>query len=333
MCYNLCGDNMTIGVLGTGAFGLSLALIMKDNGHDVRMWTKFEEEAKSLSTTRVSPNLKGIDIYKDIKITTNFEKTVVGADLIVIAVPAAFVDDVSIELNKYKAAKQHICIASKGIEQDTCLFVYDVLRQYINSKKVGVISGPTFAIDVANKVPVGLSLGCKHRGTTRVIKEALQNSHVKLRQTNDILGIEICGSIKNVIAIANGMLAGMELPISTQAMMITESLNDIKELIHALGGRKSTILSFAGFGDLLLTCTSEKSRNYSFGRLLGSKVSKKEIDAYINSTTIEGLYTLKSIHKLLKKKKVKMPIINLMHDIIYKGKDPEALLTFLIEKV
>ena len=324
---------MTIGVLGTGAFGLSLALIMKDNGHNVRMWTKFEDEAKSLSETRMSPNLKGIDIYKDIEITTDFKKTVVDVDLIVIAVPAAFVDDVSMELNTYKLAKQHICIASKGIEQDTCLFVYDVLRKYIKSKKVGVISGPTFAIDVASKVPVGLSLGCRHRGTTRVIKEALQNNHVKLRQTNDILGIEICGSIKNVIAIANGMLDGMNLPISTQAMMITESLNDIKELIHALGGKKTTILSFAGFGDLLLTCTSEKSRNFTFGQMIGRKAPKEELEAYMNSTTIEGLYTLKSIHKLLKKKRVKMPIINLIHSIIYKDKDPEELLKFLIEKV
>ena len=333
MCYNDYGDVMKVGVLGTGAYGVSLALILNENGHDVHMWTKFEEEANYLSQTRTSPNLKNIIIDDEIKISTNFKKTIKGADLILIAVPAAFVDDVTKLLKKYIKPKQHICIASKGIERDTCLFVHDVVLKNIDTDKIGVISGPTFAIDVANKVPVGLSLGTKNIETMQIIEEALENSHVKLRPTDDILGIEICGSIKNVIAIANGMLDGMQLPISTQAMMITESLNDIKELIDALGGRKTTILSFAGFGDLLLTCTSVKSRNFSFGQLLGKKAPKEEIERYIETTTIEGLYTLKSIYQLLDNKQVKMPIINLIYDIIYGDKNPEDLLTFLIEKV
>ena len=115
-------------------------------------------------------------------------------------------------------------------------------------------------------------------------------------------------------------------------MLITEALNDIKELIDALGGNELTILSFAGFGDLLLTCTSTKSRNFSFGKLIGSKASKREIENYIETTTIEGLYTLKSIYKLLNNKKVNMPIIELIFDIIYNNKPVEELLTFLIEK-
>lgn len=323
---------MKIGVLGTGAFGVALALVLNENGHEVSMWTKFEEEALYLDQQRTSPNLKNIIIDNNIKISTNFKKTVNDADLILIAVPAAFVDDISKELKKHIKKKQHVCIASKGIERDSCLFVYDVFKQYISTDQVGVISGPTFAIDVAAKVPVGLSVASTNKNTIEIIKEALQNHHVKLRETEDILGIEICGSIKNVIAIANGMLDGMDLPISTQAMMITESLNDIKELINALGGNPNTILSFAGFGDLLLTCTSTKSRNFSFGRLLGKKVSKKELDQYVETTTIEGLYTLKSIYQLLENKKVNMPIINLIYDIIYHDKEPEDLLTFLIEK-
>jgi Glycerol-3-phosphate dehydrogenase len=323
---------MKIGVFGTGAYGISLAMILKENNHSVKMWTKYKEEAKYLSQKRVSPNLKNIIIDEDIEIDTNFKKTVKGMDLILIAVPAGVVDDVSKKLKKHLKKKQHICIASKGIEQDTCLFVYDVLKQHIDTDQIGVISGPTFAIDVAAKVPVGLSLGTTNEDTAKIIKEALQNDHVKLRTTTDILGIEICGSIKNVIAIANGMLDGMGLPISTQAMMITESLNDIKELIDTLGGKKTTILSFAGFGDLLLTCTSVKSRNFTFGQLLGKKVTEEELKRYMETTTIEGLYTLKSIHQLLRNKEVNMPIIDLIYDIIYNDKAPEDLITFLIEK-
>ncbi len=323
---------MKVSVLGTGAFGLALASILNENGHSVKMWTKFEEEANYLNQTHTSPNLKNFIIDSNIKISTNFKQTVRGTELIIIAVPAGFVDDISRLLKKEIKENQHVCIASKGIEQSTCLFVYDVFKKYITSDQVGVISGPSFAVDVIKKVPIGLSLASSNETTIRIIKEALQNKHVKLRETDDILGVEICGSIKNVIAIASGMLDGMGLPISTQAMLITESLNDIKELINTLGGNKMTILSFAGFGDLLLTCTSTKSRNFSFGRLIGQKKSQEEINNYIETTTIEGLYTLKSIYKLLQDKKVKMPIIDLINDIVYNNKPVTDLLEFLVVK-
>lgn len=330
--YNELGDFMKVCVLGTGAYGISLALILNENGHEVKMWTRFAEEANYLNQVRVSPNLKNIKIDKKINISCNFEETVKDTELIIIAVPAGAVDDVSQLLAPIITDKQHVCIASKGIEQDTCLFVYDVFKKYVDSDKVGVISGPTFAVDVAKKVPIGLSLASLNNETITIIKKALQNKHVKLRETDDILGVEICGSIKNVMAIAAGILNGMQLPISTQAMLITESLNDIKELIDALGGNKKTILSFAGFGDILLTCTSTKSRNFSFGILIGSNKSQEEINSYIETTTIEGLYTLKSIYQLIKDKQVHMPIIDLINDIIYHGKPASELLTFLIEK-
>ena len=160
----------------------------------------------------------------------------------------------------------------------------------------------------------------------------MANDYVKLRHTRDIIGTEICGSIKNVIAIASGMLDGMGYPISTSTMFITESLHDIKALIKALGGNKKTILSFAGFGDILLTCTSTKSRNYTLGKLIGEGKSKEKINNYIENTTIEGLYTLHSIKKLLRNKKIKMPIINLIYDIIVNEKEPSNLTKFLIEK-
>ena len=175
-------------------------------------------------------------------------------------------------------------------------------------------------------------MATKNKKTAALIHQGLENKTLKLRDTDDLVGTEICGSIKNVIAIAAGMIDGMGLPESTQAMLITESLHDIKELIKALGGDGKTILSFAGFGDLLLTCTSTKSRNFSFGRLIGSGTSKDEIDNYINNTTIEGLYTLKSIHKLIKNKKVDIPIIDLIHDIVFYDKDPNEIKRFLIEK-
>ncbi len=319
-------------VLGTGAFGVGLALSLYENNHEVTMWTKFEDEKEYLVKHRKSPTLPNVSIEENITFTTNLKEAVNGKDFIIIVVPAGAVRGVVDELKNYIKENQHICIASKGIEQETCKFVYDVVKEYIDTDKIAVISGPTFAIDVANKVPVGLSLASTNEETISITKQALENKHIKLRETSDILGVEVCGSIKNVVAIASGILSGMNLPISTQAMLITESANDIKELIDALGGNRNTILSFAGFGDILLTCTSEKSRNFTLGNLIGSKAPKREITNYIKTNTIEGLYTLTSISKLIEEKNICMPIVNLLNDIIYNDKPVEDLLVFLIEK-
>lgn len=323
---------MKITILGAGAYALALATMIKENNHEITIWTKLQNELEELknnhTNNRALPNYVMPD---DIKYTMDLEKAVSDSDLIIFAVPTDFVDDVAKDLSNYYT-HQHICIASKGIEQDTCLFADSVVKKYIKTDKLAVISGPSFASDIIKKVPIGLSLATENNETASVVVSALQNKYLKLRITDDIIGIEICGSIKNIIAIAAGIIAGMGLPESTQAMFITESLHDIKELIKALGGNKTTILSFAGFGDLLLTATSIKSRNFRFGKMIGERQPTNVITDYKNITTIEGLYTLKSVHKLLHDKQVDIPIIDLIHDIVYNNKDPEEIKDFLINK-
>lgn len=322
---------MKVGVLGAGAFGLALSHILVKNKVTVEMWTHNEEEAKVLDIKRISKKLDGYKIPKEIKFSTNLEETVNGKDLIVMAIPAFAFEDVTKQLSKYIKKNQPVLIATKGIQQNTCLFLNDVFAKYLKNS-VAVISGPTFAVDMIKDAPIGFSMATKSHKTEMVIRKCFENSTTKFRRTRDITGIEICGSIKNVMAIASGMLEGMGVTDSTRALFLTESMNDIKELIDALGGKKKSILSFAGFGDILMTCTSKNSRNFSFGYLIGSGASKKEIDKYLENTTVEGMYTLKSIHKLVRRKKVKMPIINLIHDIIEGKKDKEEMLRFLIQK-
>lgn len=322
---------MKVGVLGAGAFGLALSHILVKNNVTVEMWTHSEDEAKALDKTRTSKKLNGYKIPKEIKFTTDLEETVDGKDLIVMAIPAFAFEDVTKQLTKYIKKKQPVLIATKGIQQNTCLFLNDVFSKYLKNS-VAVISGPTFAVDMIKDAPIGFSMATKSHKTEMIIRKCFENSTTKFRRTRDITGIEICGSIKNVMAIASGMLEGMGVTDSTRALFLTESMNDIKELIDALGGKKKSILSFAGFGDILMTCTSKNSRNFSFGYLIGSGASKEEIDKYLENTTVEGMYTLKSIHKLVRRKKVKMPIINLIHDIIEGKKDKEEMLRFLIQK-
>lgn len=322
---------MKVGVLGAGAFGLALSHILVKNNVTVEMWTHSEDEAKALDKTRTSKKLNGYKIPKEIKFTTNLEETIEDKDLIVMAIPAFAFEDVTKQLTRYIKKKQPVLIATKGIQQNTCLFLNDVFSKYLKNS-VAVISGPTFAVDMIKDAPIGFSMATKSHKTEMIIRKCFENSTTKFRRTRDITGIEICGSIKNVMAIASGMLEGMGVTDSTRALFLTESMNDIKELIDALGGKKKSILSFAGFGDILMTCTSKNSRNFSFGYLIGSGASKEEIDKYLENTTVEGMYTLKSIHKLVRRKKVKMPIINLIHDIIEGKKDKEEMLRFLIQK-
>ena len=321
---------MKVTILGTGAYGLALSKILVENINEVVMWTTFEDEKNELLETKKSPKLKGFKLDDNVIITTDLEESIRNSKLIVIAIPTAFVTDVCKQLKKYIKPNQHICIASKGIEQGTCLFIHDMIKKQIKTKYIGAISGPSFAVDLVKCVPVGLAVASKSKRTLNIIREAFVNDHFKLIPTNDIIGIEVCGAVKNIIAIASGMIDGMGYPISTQALLITHSLHDIKAIIHALGGSKKTILSFAGFGDILLTCTSEKSRNYTFGKLIGSSASKEEIDEYKNSITVEGLYTLKSIYKLINNKKIDIPTINIIYDIVFKEEKIDKLIEYLM---
>ena len=322
---------MKVAILGCGAYGLALASILVKNKVDVTMWSYKEEEKDKLIKTRKSDKLKNYKIPECINFSNNMNEVVRGKDLIVIAVPTFSFESTVIKLKECIDKRQPVLIATKGIQQDTCLFLHDVFKKHCKNK-IAVISGPSFAVDIIREVPIGLSLATKHNSVELLVRECFENKLTKFRSTNDIIGVEVCGSIKNVMAIASGMLEGMNATPSTKALFLTESMNDIKELLFALGGKKKTILSFAGFGDILMTSTSSSSRNISFGCLIGEGKSKQVVDNYLKETTVEGMYTLQSIHKLVKKKNVKMPIINLIYDIINGKKDKEEILSFLIEK-
>ena len=314
---------MKVGLFGCGAYGIAISSILSDNKCDITMWTRFDEEKVKLEKTRVNerlmPNYK---IPEDVKFTTSVKECIQDKDLLIIAIPAAFVDDLAKAMKPY-IKDNHILIATKGIEQDTGLFINQILEKYLDTTNIAVMSGPSFAVDIITRMPAGLSLASKKIKTRELAKAALQNKNIKLRETRDVIGVEICGSIKNVIALSAGMLDGMKANDSTKAMFLTEAMHDMEEILESFGAMRRTVTSFSGIGDLFLTCTSTKSRNFSFGKLIGEKRSKEELDEYLKNTTVEGFYTLESIYKLLKNKKVSIPIIDLIYDIAVEGKNPE----------
>ena len=323
---------MKIGLFGTGAYGMALSSILVHNHCDVTMWTKHEKERDKLLKTRKNEKyLANFEIDKDIKVTCDVKECIKNSDLLIIAIPAAFVDSLCQEMKPY-IKDNHIIIATKGIEQGTGLFMSEIVEKNLETTNVAVISGPTFAVDLITKMPAGLAIASKSPETTLLARQALQNNYIKLRDTNDIIGVEICGAIKNVIALASGMLTGLKANDSTKAMLLTEATHDMEAILRAFECEQRTVLSFAGIGDLLLTCTSVKSRNYRFGKLIGEKKNSKVIEDFLKETTVEGYYTLESIYQLLKDKEAKIPIIDLIYEIAVNGKDPELLLAFLVFK-
>ena len=323
---------MNIAIIGSGVFGIANAISLSHNTNNkIIMWTESEESLKRIESTRNNYDLLGgLKIPKSIKFTTSYEEVMKDADIVMLMPAAKFIDSVSKSIKPYITPKMMFVIGSKGIEQGSCRFVHEVFKDNIRTKMLAVISGPSFAIDIANMEPTALACATKNTKVFNKLKEAYKGTNIKLRKSNDLIGTELSGSIKNVVAIASGMLEGLGYKESTRAFLITESLHDIKELIYGLGGSKKSILSYAGVGDLLLTATSTKSRNYSYGILLAT--DKVKANKYLEETTVEGYYTLKSIYSLIKKKKVKMPLIDLIYKIVMNDDDPNKLIDFLMKK-
>lgn len=324
---------MKISVIGTGAYSIGIALMLaKNKNNNIMMWSENKEFVKEFRETRkIKKIFDNVILPDNIEITNNFEEVMSNTSLIFLITSAKYILSVCEGILPYYN-NEPICIASKGIEHTTLSPLSVLVKNTLHTKNVSVISGPTFAIDLVNNEPTALAIGGYNNKTIKIVQENLSNETLKLRKSSDIIGIQLCGSVKNIVAIAAGILKGLGYSESTQAFLINESLHDMKNIIHALGGKKKTILSFAGIGDLLLTCSSTKSRNYSFGYVIGSTKDKNKIDEYLNNNTVEGYYTLNSIYKMLQKKGIEIPLITLINNIVCNGQNPSDLADFLIKK-
>lgn len=324
---------MKIAILGTGVYSMAIALQLSKKNNEIFMWSENIERVREFRENHcIAGILDGFKIPNNIIISNDYKEVIKDAKVIFIATVAKYVSSVCNEIKELVDKNMDFCIASKGIELDKCCFLSDIVSNILNTDRVSVISGPTFALDMASDCPSALTIASKNNDTINNVKNVLANESLKLRASDDLIGVQFCGSIKNVIAIASGILDGLGYLDSARAFLITESLHDIKSLIKDLKGNEKTILSYAGVGDLILTATSKKSRNYSFGCFIGSKVSLVEIEKYAKENTVEGYYTLLSIYKLINERNISVPIINLIYDIVINGKNPNILVDFLIKK-
>lgn len=324
---------MKISIIGTGAYSLAIAFqLAKKKENNIVMWTENNNIAKEYKEKNKIKSIFDISLPPNIEVSTDIGYVLENTAIIYIITASKYVDSVCKKMLPYYNKKVPICIASKGIEESSEKLLSDIVYNILKTKHIAVISGPTFAIDMIHNEPVALAIGSSDIKTKNIVMKTLTNERLKLRYTKDMIGIELCGSIKNVIAIAAGILSGLGYSESTRAFLINESLHDIKNIISCLGGNPKTILSFAGVGDLMLTCSSVKSRNFSFGFVIGNTKDAQKIKEYLINNTVEGYYTLDTIYRLLKRRHITIDLINIIYDIVYNSENPEKLADFLITK-
>ncbi len=323
---------MKIAILGTGAYSLAIAYALSKNNHEIILWSHDALLEEEFNKTKKLKSIIDFEMSDNITITTSLEICLNKSKLIFVATASKFFTSLLENIKPYYNKNTPICIATKGIDDNSKEFLSNIAKRVLKTKHISVLSGPTFAIDIIQNEPVALALASKSNETIKTIKKALCSNRLKLRANNDLIGVQICGSVKNVIAIAAGILNGLGYSNSTTAFLINESMHDIKNAMRYLGAKKSTILSFAGIGDLILTCTSTKSRNFSFGYTIGKFNNEKTTKIFLEENTVEGYYALTSFRKLLKKHQVKFPLINIINDIVINNENPEKLVKFLITK-
>lgn len=311
---------MKVSILGCGAYGMALAnsFLYKKNAN-IFMWSKFEEEALRLSKD-----------YPEFEFSSNIDDVIKNSDLIVVAIPVAFLEDTIIALKSFYNG-QDILIASKGIDTKRQKFAYEIVLEQLGNVPIGAISGGTFAVDMNTKKVMGLTLGTNVKSIEDKVKLLLESSFLKIQYTNDMIGVSVCGAIKNVMAIGFGMLDGANYPPSSRFLFLTEAIYEIQNLIEILGGNKETVMTYAGIDDIMMTCTSKESRNYTMGSLIGSNKSAEEIEIYKSTTTIEGLGTSEAIYTLAHNKNIFLPLSETIYNILYNGKNYMELI-YLLEK-
>lgn len=303
-----------ITVIGAGAWGTALAQVYAQAGHDVTLWAREAALAESIQKTKENKTyLPGVQIEGSIRATSDLERAM-KEDVILNVVPAQHMRSILEQMKPYLRPDQPLVLCSKGIEIQSRKLLSDIIREEC-SNPVAVLTGPSFASDLAVGKPTAATLACTDRQLAKRIQESLASKTLRLYTSDDIIGAQIGGALKNVIAIGCGIIEGLGLGESARAALVARGLIEISRLTVALGGKRETLMGQCGVGDLMLTCASQQSRNFSFGHLMGRGQSAEEILASRKSVT-EGVHTAKAAVQLAKDFDVELPIVENVHACI-----------------
>ena len=320
-----------IAVIGAGSWGTTLACLLAEKEYDVTLWAYEKDLVDTIYNTGFnSVYLPGVKLPANLKVTDNIEKAVKKSRYVLSVVPTQFTRSVFKEALKYIPENAVIISASKGIENGTLMTVSSILKQ-ITGHQVAVLSGPSFAKEVVNKLPTAVTLAAEDLGAGLILQEIFNTQYFRVYTHTDVIGVELGGALKNVIAIASGISDGLGLGHSARAALITRGIVEIVRLGVSLGADERTFSGLSGLGDLVLTCTGPLSRNYSVGVNLGKGMKLKEILSSTRSVA-EGVATALSAYELSLKQDIEMPIIGQIHDVLYNEKPPADAVNNLMNR-
>ncbi|MCX7699153.1 MAG: NAD(P)H-dependent glycerol-3-phosphate dehydrogenase [Candidatus Goldbacteria bacterium] len=311
---------MNVSVIGAGGWGTTLSLILNERHNNVILFEYFKDYAEQLLQRRENYKfLKGIKIPRDILITNDLKLAIESSEIIVLAVPSHFMRNVLLKINKFNCRRKLFISVTKGIEQRSLLTMSRVIKEIIKDVDIAVLSGPSLAAEVARKVPTTVVAASEDISIAKIVQSIFFTNYFRVYTNEDVLGVEIGGALKNVIAIAAGILDGLGIGDNTKAGLITRGLAEIRRLGVKMGAKDETFFGLSGLGDLVVTCSSKLSRNRMVGEELGKGKKIKEILKNMEMVA-EGVKTTLSAYRLSKKYKVEMPITEEVYNVLYKNK-------------
>ena len=319
-----------ISIIGAGSWGTALARLLAVNGHDVVMWSIVEDEIRMLQENHEHlTKLPGVKLPDDIIFTTDMECAVKGKDILVLAVPSPYTRSTSRTMAPYVSEGQIIVSVAKGIEESTLKVLADVTKEEIPQADVAVLCGPSHAEEVGRGIPTTVVAGAKTRKTAEYIQNVFMNKVFRVYTSPDMMGMELGGALKNVIALAAGIADGLGCGDNTKAALITRGIAEMSRLGVAMGGHIETFNGLTGIGDLIVTCASRHSRNRKAGYLIGQGKTMQEAMDEVKMV-VEGVYSAKAAKILAEKYHIDMPIVEEVNQVLFEGKSAKEAMTDLM---
>ena len=323
---------MKIGILGAGSWGSALANLLAYNGHEVTIWSIDQKEIEMLREFHEQKDrLPGVILNTSIAYTTDLETSVTDKEMIVCAVPSPFVRGTAVKIAPYIKEGQLIVNVSKGIEEATLKALVEVIEEEIPVANVAVLSGPGHAEEGGRIIPTTMGAGARKIETAKIIQNAFMNERFRVYTSTDVTGIELGGSVKNVIALAAGMSDGLGCGDNTKAALMTRGMAEIMRLGLAMGAKVETLSGLSGMGDLIVTCTSRHSRNRNAGYLIGQGKTYEEAMEEVKMI-VEGVYSAKAAKILAEKYNVDMPIVDAVNGVLFDGKSAKDAMFQLLTR-
>ncbi|MDR2045035.1 MAG: NAD(P)-dependent glycerol-3-phosphate dehydrogenase [Clostridium sp.] len=312
-----------IGILGAGSWGIALAALLYRNGHEVCIWSPFQEEILLLEKDReYQAKLPGVKIPREMGLTWELKAAAAGKDLLILAVPSQTIRSTARLLRGTMPEGQILLIVSKGIEEQTLLTLSEVVKEELPGAEAAVMSGPSHAEEVGKGIPTSIVVGAERRKTAEYIQDLFMNETFRVYISPDVLGMELGGALKNVVALAAGIADGLGYGDNAKAALITRGIMEISRLGTAMGGKYETFCGLTGIGDLIVTCASVHSRNRRAGMLIGQGYHAQEAMKEVNMV-VEGVFSAKAAIRLAERYQVQLPIIEQVNLVLFEGKAAE----------